>query len=67
MNKDIFAGKWKEMRGQIRQWWGRLTDDDMNRINGKKDQLVGSLQKRYGYTKERAQQEINNRFNTSGD
>lgn len=62
MNQDIFEGKWKEMKGQVKEWWGKLTDDDLERVDGKADQLVGLLQQRYGYTKERAEEELNQRI-----
>lgn len=62
MNQDIFEGKWKEMKGQVKEWWGKLTDDDLERVDGKADQLVGLLQQRYGYTKERAEEELNRRI-----
>lgn len=67
MNRDIFAGKWKQMRGELRNWWGRLTDDDFERIGGQKDKLVGIVQEKYGYTRERAEQEIEQRFQEYGD
>jgi uncharacterized protein YjbJ (UPF0337 family) len=62
VNKDIFEGKWKEMRGQVKEWWGKLTDDDLERAGGKADQLIGLLQQKYGYTRERAEQEFNRRL-----
>ena len=62
MNKDIFAGKWKEMRGQLREWWGELTDDDLERAGGKADQLIALLQQKYGYTREKAEAEFNRRL-----
>lgn len=62
MNQDIFEGKWKEMKGQVKEWWGKLTDDDLERVDGKADQLVGLLQQRYGYTKERAEEELSRRI-----
>lgn len=62
MNQDIFEGKWKEMRGQVKEWWGKLTDDDLERVGGKADQLVGILQQKYGYTKEQAEKELNERL-----
>jgi uncharacterized protein YjbJ (UPF0337 family) len=62
MNQDIFEGKWKEMRGQVKEWWGKLTDDDLEQVEGKADQLIGALQKRYGYTKEQAEKELNERL-----
>ena len=62
MNQDVFEGKWKEMRGQVKEWWGKLTDDDLDQIGGKADQLIGLLQQKYGYTKEYAQEEYNRRL-----
>lgn len=61
MNSDVFAGKWKQMKGQAKEWWGKLTDDDLTQIEGSQDKLVGVLQERYGYTKERAEEEIERR------
>jgi uncharacterized protein YjbJ (UPF0337 family) len=61
-NPDIFGGRWKQMRGELRSWWGRLTNDDLEQIGGQKDKLIGRLQERYGYTRERAQQEVERRF-----
>ncbi len=58
MNSDVFAGKWKQLKGSMREWWGELTDDDLERIAGKKDKLVGILQERYGWTRERAEDEV---------
>jgi uncharacterized protein YjbJ (UPF0337 family) len=57
MNKDIFEGKWKQMRGQAKLWWGKLTDDDLDKVNGKYDKLIGLLQEKYGYTKQQAEEE----------
>jgi len=61
MNQDIFEGKWKQMRGQVKGWWGKLTDDDLDRVGGKYDQFVGLLQEKYGYTRERVEEEFNKR------
>ena len=62
MNQDVFEGKWKEMRGHVKEWWGKLTDDDVERVGGKYDQLMGILQQKYGYTREDAEKEIDRRF-----
>ncbi len=62
MNRDVFEGKWKEMRGQVKEWWGKLTDDDLDKAGGKAEQLIGLLQQKYGYTKERAEEEFNRRL-----
>jgi len=57
MNTETMAGNWKELKGKIKEKWGKLTDDDLTVVEGKKDQLVGLLEKRYGYAKERAQKD----------
>ena len=62
MNQDIFEGKWKEMRGQIKEWWGKLTDDDLEQAAGNVEQIVGLLQQKYGYTRQRAEEEFNRRI-----
>ena len=61
MNNDIFEGKWKQMRGQAKVWWGKLTDDDLGKVNGKLDQLIGLLQEKYGYTRQQAVAEYEKR------
>jgi uncharacterized protein YjbJ (UPF0337 family) len=66
MNTDIFEGQWRQMRGELRSWWGKLTDDDLEKIGGKKDRLVGMLQEKYGYTRQAAQQEVDRRFREYG-
>lgn len=55
---DILQGNWKQLKGQVKEWWGDLTDDDLTKIDGKREKLVGALQERYGYAKERAEQEV---------
>jgi uncharacterized protein YjbJ (UPF0337 family) len=62
MNSDILKGKWKQVRGKAKEWWGKLTDDDLDVIDGNRDQLIGKLQERYGYTKEQAAKEVNDRL-----
>jgi uncharacterized protein YjbJ (UPF0337 family) len=57
MNEDILKGKWKEIKGGIKEKWGKLTDDDLAQVEGKEEQLLGLLQKRYGYAKGKAEQE----------
>jgi uncharacterized protein YjbJ (UPF0337 family) len=61
MNKDIVEGKWKQMRGEAKAWWGKLTDDDLNRAAGKFEVLTGLLQEKYGYSREVAATEIDKR------
>ena len=58
MNWDTVKGEWKQFRGKIKEQWGKLTDDDLDRIEGKRDQLVGAVQKRYGVAKEEAEKQL---------
>jgi len=62
MNSDVFAGKWKQVQGSMKEWWGQLTDDDLAKIEGNREKLLGAIQERYGYTKEKAEAEIKRRF-----
>jgi uncharacterized protein YjbJ (UPF0337 family) len=62
MNKDIFEGKWKEMHGQMKEWWGKLTDDELEQAGGNAEQIVGLLQQKYGYTRQAAEEEFNRRI-----
>ena len=61
MNKDILEGKWKQIRGESKSWWGKLTDNDLDRVGGKFDALVGVLQEKYGYSHQQAADEIDKR------
>jgi uncharacterized protein YjbJ (UPF0337 family) len=63
MNKDIFEGKWKQVRGEIRGWWGKLTDDDLDKVGGQYEVFVGLLQEKYGYSRQQAEEEIGNQMN----
>src|SRR5436189_5191354 len=67
LNRDILAGQWKQLRGSVKSWWGRLTDDDFDRIAGQKDRLIGTLQEKYGYTRDMAQQEVDRRLKEYGE
>lgn len=58
MNRDILEGKWKQMRGRMKEAWGKLTDDDLDRVEGRLDRLAGLLQSKYGYARDRADEEI---------
>ncbi len=59
MNSDILEGKWNQVKGKVRQKWGDLTDDDLTRIAGKRDELVGVIQERYGRSRAEAEREVN--------
>ena len=58
MSWNIIEGKWKEMTGSIREQWGKITDDELVEIGGKKDKLEGVLQTKYGLTQEAASKQI---------
>jgi uncharacterized protein YjbJ (UPF0337 family) len=58
MNWDQIKGGWKQFQGKVKEKWGKLTDDDLTVIGGKKDQLLGKLQQKYGYDKEQAEKEV---------
>jgi uncharacterized protein YjbJ (UPF0337 family) len=58
MNWDQIEGNWVKAKGKLRQQWGKLTDDDLTLINGKREELAGRLQERYGYQKDQAEKEI---------
>jgi uncharacterized protein YjbJ (UPF0337 family) len=57
MNWDEAKGNWKQIKGKARQMWGDFTDDELDVIEGKREELIGRLQTKYGYTKEKAEQE----------
>jgi len=58
MNQDQIEGKWKQLTGSARQYWGKLTNDDMQTLTGRKDQLVGKIQERYGIAREEAEKQF---------
>ena len=66
LNKDLVEGTRKEMRGQVREWWGKLALDDLEQVGGKADQLIALLQQRVGYSREQAEQEFNGHPHPSG-
>jgi uncharacterized protein YjbJ (UPF0337 family) len=66
MNWDIVKGDWKKFRGKIKERWGELTDEDLDRIEGKRDQLLGALQRRYGVARDEAEKHLSN-FETNLD
>jgi uncharacterized protein YjbJ (UPF0337 family) len=62
VNKDVLEGNWKQTRGKVKEWWGKLTDDDLDKAAGKHDQIVGLIQEKYGYTHEKAMAEFDKRL-----
>ena len=63
MNWDQIEGKWKEMTGKVQTQWGKLTDDDLETLGGSKDEVIGRIQERYGWEREKAEMEVNDFFN----
>lgn len=57
-NRDVLTGNWKQIRGKAKQTWSKLTDNDLDRISGRFDELAGLVQQRYGYTKDQAEKEV---------
>ena len=55
MDENILKGKWKEIKGQIKEQWGKLTDDEIAEVEGKQEKLMGLLQKKYGYSRDQAE------------
>jgi len=58
MNSDQLEGKWKQYSGKVKEKWGKLTDDDLTVIHGKRDQLIGKIQERYGIAKQEAEKQV---------
>ncbi len=58
MNWDRIEGNWKQFSGKVRQQWGKLTDDDLDRIGGRRDELAGRIQEAYGVSKDEADRQI---------
>ncbi len=62
MNRDTLKGQWMQVKGKIKQQWGKLTDDDLDQIQGNYEMLVGRLQERYGRSREEIEKELDRRF-----
>jgi uncharacterized protein YjbJ (UPF0337 family) len=58
MNWDQIEGNWKQFKGKAKQQWGKLTDDDLDRLAGTRDELIGKIQERYGYQRAQAEREV---------
>jgi uncharacterized protein YjbJ (UPF0337 family) len=67
MNWDRIEGNWKQFSGKVRQQWGKLTDDDLDVIGGRREELSGRIQKAYGVTKDEADRQISQFADTIGD
>ncbi len=58
MHKGGFEGNWKPVRDQAKEWWGQLTGDNMDKVGGQRNKFIGLIQEKYGYTREKAEQEF---------
>lgn len=58
MNQDIIKGKWSQLQGKLKEKWGKLTDDDVNQLEGHRDYLVGKVQERYGIARDKADKQV---------
>ncbi len=59
MNKDIFEGKWKQVKGDVQKRWGKLTNDSLDEIDGDREKLIGKIQENYGIARDEAEKQIN--------
>lgn len=66
MNWDEIAGNWKQLTGKVQQQWGKLTNDDLDVIDGKREELIGKVQARYGVSKEEAEKQVKDFSNNCG-
>jgi uncharacterized protein YjbJ (UPF0337 family) len=64
VNWQEIEGNWKQIKGKARKEWGKLTDDDLDRIEGKREELVGALQERYGKSREAVDREVGQWFDS---
>ena len=58
MNDDILKGKWKQIKGNVKKQWGKLTDDDLDKIKGDSEKLIGKIQEKYGTSKDAAETQV---------
>ena len=65
MNEDILRGKWAQLKGRFKEQWGRLTDDEIDELDGQKDQLVGKIQERYGLARDQAARDVDEWLNNT--
>jgi uncharacterized protein YjbJ (UPF0337 family) len=67
MNEDIFKGQWTQLKGKIRERWGKLTDDDLDQVQGRSEQLMGKIQERYGIARDEAKRQLDSFFDDYGN
>ena len=62
MNADVIKGQWHQLKGRVKSKWGKLTDDDLDRVSGDAESLIGRIQERYGYARDQAKREVDDFF-----
>jgi uncharacterized protein YjbJ (UPF0337 family) len=62
MNADVLKGQWHQLKGAVKSQWGKLTDDDLDKASGDSEKLIGQIQERYGYARDRAKREVDDFF-----
>lgn len=67
MNADVFEGKWRQMKGKVRETWGEITDDEIDQVRGNYENFLGLLQEKYGWQRERAERELEAAFEEDWD
>jgi uncharacterized protein YjbJ (UPF0337 family) len=67
MNQDRIEGNWKKVKGKVKEQWGKLTDDDLDVIAGRRDQLLGRIQERHGMAKDEAERQVDDFERTHPD
>jgi uncharacterized protein YjbJ (UPF0337 family) len=67
MNNDRIQGRWKQLKGKVKEQWGKLTDDDLDVIAGRRDQLLGRIQQRHGVAKDEAERQVHTWENSHPD
>lgn len=67
MNQDRIQGRWKQLKGKVKEQWGKLTDDDLDVIAGRRDQLLGRIQQRHGLAKDEAERQVSDWERTNPD
>ncbi len=58
MNSDIIKGEWTKLKGSVREKWGELTNDEVDQVNGEAERLIGTLQAKYGYARDKAEKQV---------
>lgn len=62
VNRDVLKGNWRQLKGEIKRKWGKLTDDELEELEGNTDKLVGRIQEEYGYSRERVERELDDLY-----